>query len=270
MSFSQYEIAEHAGKPIELYQFSVGNASYYYTSANMSLNKFGRIWETSPGLSHTEIRQTGEKKDDVNITVDYHHPISTIFSQYAQTQELKLTIYAVQEDDAADEQIFLVSGTIRGRSVQYPTTTFVMRPSDGDISQSVLYRSYGADNQFEMYDGLGGIDELEFSVNATITQVNSLVLSVDLNAHAADYFVAGTLKTAGNLRGFIRAQTNTSITLDRIIPGLSASDVVQLIPSDRGSFERMHTIFNRREAFFGAPYANKINPFVGDGIGGDK
>ena len=271
MAFNDYELAEHGGKPIELYEFNVGSDTYNYTSANIEYVAFGSTWVPIDGLDHSDIGQTGENKDDVSIMLPYDNEISVLFNKFILTKEITVSIFAVHESDVAQEKIHLTSGRVTARKIKFPMAELTMRSIDAEIARTVMTTSYGRDCQWAQYDGLCGLAEGDWEVVGTVTGINGFDISIDaLGGQPADHFKGGMVKSTNNYRAWIRSHTAALISVDRSIPDLAVGQTVRLQPACRGDFDRCHTVFDNRANFMGAPHADVVNPFLGDGTEGDQ
>jgi len=75
---------------------------------------------------------------------------------------------------------------------------------------------------------------------------------------------------SGTERAWIFGQSVGQVVLDRKLPLLETETSVRLTRACRGSFDICDSVFGNRGNFVGAPNAEVLNPFVGDGVQGDK
>ena len=271
MAFNDFELAESGGKPVELYEFTIGVNDYQYTSANIDYVVAGKTWVAVDGLDHSDISQTGENRDDVAITMPHNHFIPEQFSTFVMVKEIMLTIYAVHEDDGAQELVHLYTGRVSSRKLRFPRAELTVKSIDAEIARTVLAPSYGPDCQHSQYDGHCSLLESTWEEAATISSMSGRNIFVGiLGSHPTDHFKGGQLVTTEGYRAWIRSHDTLSVEIDRDLPDMVVGNSITLLPACRGEFARCDTVFSNKDSFLGAPHANVINPFLGDGVEGDQ
>lgn len=154
-------------------------------------------------------------------------------------------------------------------------------PVDYELYRQMMARRYGPDCQWTQYGFGCELSSASFAVSMTVDTVSGttvnftagLPLSSPVSSPEAHY-VGGYIQYLGDHgteRARILSHASTSAQIDRVLPGLVSGLVLDVIPSCRGNLERCDTYFGNDIMFLGAPYAELVNPFSGDGNkkGGD-
>tara|TARA_B110000503_G_scaffold68807_1_gene107437 strand:- start:92 stop:910 length:819 start_codon:yes stop_codon:yes gene_type:complete len=272
MTYNAFEKSLAGSQPVELYEFNVGGAILYQTSAEIDINVVGTIYE-SVYIEHTEFGQTGEDaKDEAKITVDWDNPVFQKFINFKPPRETSVKVYGYQRGDVIDnEKIFIWSGVWVKEERKYPKAILVYKPSDYEIGKSMLAPKYGPDCQFTQFTVRCGLAENDWSDGYTVTAITGLVISVSVPDDGK--YVGGVLRIEtgeGPERAWIVAQAAGQVTLDTLTPAMKTGASVSLTEACRGDFTRCHSVFNNRANFLGAPNAINVSAYVGDGVRGEK
>ena len=272
MSYNEFEKSLSGSQPVELFEFTTGGSVVYQTSAEVDIVVGGITYE-SIYIEHTEFGSTGEDaKDECKFTVDWLHPVFQKYLNFKPPHETSITVYGYQRGDIVDnEKIFLWSGVWAKEERKYPKVIMVFKPIDYEVGKMMLAPKYGPDCQWSQFSGRCGLIEGDWSDNYTVTAINGLVVSVPVADD--DKYLGGLLAvdtTDGPERAWITEQSAGQVTLDTLTPALAVGSAVRLTVACRGDFSRCDSVFSNRHNFLGAPNATVVNPFVGDGVRGDK
>lgn len=274
MTFNALQKSVYLSEPVELYVWTVGTTTYRETSAELDIPHSGNTYASTTGLSWSGGSQSGEDaKDEVRVTVDWSHPVFQLFLNYVPQGEVSLTIYGLERGDTVDQELIHIwSGVWVKEERNYPEGVLIFKPVDFGIRKPALCPKYGPNCQWSQFSGRCGLVEASWSTSYTVGSVSGLVVSISGVADDDNYRGGMLVIGAGSSteRAWIVSQAAGQVTLDRDMPSLAAGVACKLTKACRGEFSRCDTVFSNRPRFLGAPYADKVNPHVGDGVRGDK
>ncbi|TQV85186.1 DUF2163 domain-containing protein [Exilibacterium tricleocarpae] len=271
MAFNDLELATEGGLPVVLYEFSLGLTTFYHTSANRDYVLGFNTYTTVPGLDYVGGSQTGDAQDDVTVTLPHNQAVARELLKFIGTREMDIAIFAIHETDVDQEKLLLWAGAVVAPRIRFPSVAFICKSFDHEINRPVLTPTYGPDCQWSQYDENCRLIVSDWELSGTVSAINGLTITTDAIAgQPAEHVRGGRFTTAENLSAWIVSQDATTVLLDRRLPDLAVGQTVTVTPSCRGAFNRCDTVFDNRAQFLGAPHANSLNPFVGEGIDGDK
>ena len=103
MPFATYETSIDSGEPVELYVFAYQGGTFYHTSASEDFDLAGVIYTSVPGLSRSQIDDTGEiSKSSLTLTAPEDYIISALFEVYPPSDVVELTVYRLHRADPTD------------------------------------------------------------------------------------------------------------------------------------------------------------------------
>ena len=271
MSFNDLHKTIEDSNRVQLYEISRSGFIVRYTSAEQNIIVGGQTYAAFPGLSSTEVNNTGEdQRNQVTIELTTDEEIAQDLIRFIPSVEITLAIFSLERDDPEQQLIHEWSGIYVSYEANYPRMRLTFSPFDRELARDALSASFGVNCQWTQYDNNCGLSPLSFQESGNITAVNGTVIETDLNliSTSDEHFVAGFIQVGGEFgpeRAWIIGQEGTnSIEVDRISPSMTVGSSIDVLPSCRGDFNRCNTIFNNRQRFMGAPYANKLNMFASD------
>lgn len=276
MSYNDFEKTPHSGEPAQLYEIKIGSTTYRHTSAELVLLP-GGITYTPERISDSGIGQSGEEAaNEVTITINHDHPVAKYLLEFIPTIEIAVKILDFQRPDTDEQVLPAWSGVVINWALRNEDFELVCKPDDYEIGdKAALAPSFGPDCQWTQYDGNCGLLTSGFMRSGTVLSVNGLVITTSANLSAEDpeHYRGGMVMINGEFgveRAWIIVQAGESLTLDRRLPGMAGGINIDVVASCRGLFSRCDTVFNNRLKFLGAPFAEVVNAYRGDGIAGDK
>jgi hypothetical protein len=275
MTFNQYELTQHSGEPVSLYEFQMGANTLRHTRAELPITVASVVYEPT-NIQHSDITQSTESaRNEVTITVDYDHPVAQYLLRYIPTIEIAARILAFQRQDTDEEVVREWNGIVVDYKYKYPECELICKPADYELNRPLLAPVFGPDCQWTQYDPHCGLIPLDWKESGAVLSVDGLVITVNANlgAHPNGHFTGGMVVINGEYgleRAWIINQNSDQLTLDRPLPGMDGGVSIDVVPSCRGDFSRCDTVFANKIKFLGAPHANIVNPYKGDGIRGNQ
>jgi uncharacterized phage protein (TIGR02218 family) len=181
-SFNDYEISRESSRPIELYQFTIGTDSYYYTSTADELVVDGLTF-LPESISRNRVEQGADARNrNLVVTVPSDNAVAALYTDVVPGQRATLSIYRYQRDEspAFNTPVLLFKGIIQ--SVQFPedgyTAQIAARSIESALNRSVpRFTFMGLCNHF-VYDSSCGVDPTPFSHTGEVTAVTGSVITV--------------------------------------------------------------------------------------------
>lgn len=272
MAFNTTHKSAYGGEPVFLYTIEMGPVTYNHTAAELPITVGSTTWSKHPGIIHTEVADTGEQAaNEVTISLGESHPVAVYLSTYIPTVEIKVEIFLLERADVAEEILLYWSGVFTRYRQQSPSFDLICEPTDYESSKQAMAAAWGPDCQHTQYDGGCQLTPGAFVEAGTVLSITDLTINTDANltAIAADHFQGGYIEISGDLgleRAWIISQSGSNVVIDRVLPAMAAGVSVNCYPSCRGDFIRCDTVFSNRIRFIGAPHANGVNPYRGDGV----
>lgn len=261
-------------QPVSLYEFTIGGTIIRHTSAENTITVGGNDYTAFPGIQHTKVNNSGEaSKNKVTITVTRDFELATWLLTYIPTTDIFLTIYSYERNDTTDNQLIHEFSGIYLRYIsRYPSFKLEFAPLDYDSNKQIMRYSFAPICQHTQYDDFCGLNQNLFSLSGSITTVTGEQISTDQNltSISVDHFVGGYIQLTGQYgleRAWIVSQIGANdVLVDRGLPAAVIGGPITLYPSCRGELSRCIATFDNQLRFFGAPHANKVNPFTSAGV----
>jgi len=107
MSFENFEVSTDLGRPIVLYQFTMGNTTWRYTSADEVITASTHQW-LPVAISHDEISQTGEPLNEM-LTINASSTIgpAQLFMSAVPPRGVMITIFEKHDPDPEVQVVYV-------------------------------------------------------------------------------------------------------------------------------------------------------------------
>ena len=266
MTYATIETSAQSGRPVELYDFSIGAAHYRYTSSDGDVSYGGNTYTAAP-IARNAIESTSETaRMALEIACDRSLGVLALFSTMPPEEVVAVTLRRLHAGDG--EAVTMWIGRVL--NVTWSTASAEIHCESVYISlkRNGLRRLYQKSCPHVVY-GVGcTLDRDDFVAVKTVSTVtgNSLVLA-SMGAFADGYFAGGYLeweRTTGVFdRRAIRSQVGGTVVISFQIPGLVATDSVNLYP---GCDHTLATCTTNQLNYGGMPYFPDKNPFSGTPI----
>lgn len=117
MTFSAQETSLESGRPVELYQFSVGSEVFYLTSAEDDYLFNGNTYE-AVSVARSDVGEGPEERNQIlDIQLPAQHPFARKYISLVPGSVATVTILRVHRNDVAQESALIFTGRVR--SVAY-------------------------------------------------------------------------------------------------------------------------------------------------------
>lgn len=274
MGFDENETGNESGRPIELYQFTLGSSHLRLTSSENDVIIPSTL-ETFIAQAVTRTNLVQESSDPGSQKLSVRMPASNPFVQQylsiAPGQRATLTIYRIHRADlgGSDERQTIFKGSIRNVAFAEDGRIAVLTvlPVTAAYSKPTPRRTYQGLCSHMLYDARCTIDrdDPNFRHDGTVTAVSGDTITVSgasaFSGAFADFFVAGYLEIDGDFRTVV-AQSGDVLTI--VVPFLESplgKAVIARAGCKQRALEDCEDKFNNLDNFGGFPYVPKSNPF---------
>ena len=262
MSFSTQIEKREMETVQELYEISLGSLTKYYTSGIEKVVWFGR--EYLPRPIKRGSFEKGEKL--TSITVSITAPIDDVTQKYianSPSEPVNVRIIMVFLSNPDVEYYVIFEGNIIDVTFQDNQANANVESKSNVFRNKIpkiLYQSYCNNT---LFDASCGLNELTYSVNATITsKSNSDLVSSTFASYANDYFTGGTAKFETDYR-LITKHTGNTISLQAPFDSrVGIGTVIKAMPGCDRKTSTCKNKFNNFNNFIGFPYIPNSNPTI--------
>lgn len=269
MTYATIETSAQSGRPVELYDFSIGAAHYRYTSADGDVSYGGNTYTAAP-ISRNAVEATNETaRLAMEIACDRSLGVLALFSNMPPEEIVAITVRRLHAGDG--EAITLWIGRVLNVTWNPSSAAIHCESVYTSLKRAGLRRTYQKSCPHVLY-GVGcTLNRASFVANKTVTTVTgtSLVIA-DMGAFADGYFAGGYLeweRTTGVFdRRAIRSQVGGTVVISFQIPGLVATEGIQLYPGCDHTLATCTSKFSNQLNYGGMPYFPEKNPFSGTPI----
>jgi len=269
MTYATIEASAQAGRPVELYDFSIGAAHYRYTSADGDVSYGGNIYTAAP-ISRNAVEATSETaRLALEIACDRSLGVLALFSTMPPEEIVAVTVRRLHAGDG--EAVTLWIGRVLNVTWNPSSAAIHCESVYTSLKRAGLRRAYQKSCPHVVY-GVGcTLNCASFVANKTVTTVTgNLLVIADMGAFADGYFAGGYLeweRTTGVFdRRAIRSQVGGTVVISFQIPGLVATEGIQLYPGCDHTLTTCTTKFANQLNYGGMPYFPEKNPFSGTPI----
>lgn len=274
MSFDTIEKSEYF-EPQELYKFTRGVFSWFFTSGDTAISYLGNSYLPVP-INRSKIESTQEiGKTTLNIDVSRRNPFVIQFIEAAPTDIITATVTRLHASDPDTAIIF--SGRVINVSFKENEAKITCASTQSILKRPGLRRMFQTTCPHALYGSQCKALKVNFSIAATLTAVDgtlltstSFVVSIDV-AFDATWLVGGIVEinTAGLVdKRFIVDHDNTSgtITLNLPLSNALVGSTVTVFPGCDRSPEQCNDKFSVIENYGGFPFIPEKNPMDGTSV----
>lgn len=279
MSFATFEQSVELGRPLELYQFTLGTTNYRYTSADVDVIALDETW-TSASISADAIRQTGEGVND-SLTLDVPSWVAPaqLFMTAPPTAPIQVTIYA-KHHSGSDT---LVAYTGEVVQVNFPMPGRARITCDSlmnSMRREGLRFAWQRACTNALYDPLTcKVSKASFKTDFRVLSISGFTIGLEMAfVRTAGYFNGGFMEWTHPIRGseYIAVESY-SLVSPVVTDGPNALAVLfgppgELFEGARGSMypgcdftpTKCQTVFNNYANYGGHPDLPGRSPFDGN------
>lgn len=269
MTYAAIEASAQSGRPVELYEFVSGSTHYRYTSADGDVSYSGNTYTAVP-IARGAVEATSETaRLALEITCARTLGVLELFSAMPPDDVVAVTVRRLHAGDG--EAIVLWMGRVLNVTWNVAAAEIHCESVYTSIKRVGLRRLYQIACPHVLYSPGCGLARADFKVTKTVSSVSGTNITVgDMGAYAGGYFAGGYIeweRSAGQFdRRAIRSQVGGVVTIGFPLPGLAATDTVNLYPGCDHSLTTCHGKFANRPNYGGMPYFPSKNPFNGTPI----
>jgi uncharacterized phage protein (TIGR02218 family) len=266
-TYTALESSVAAGRPVEVYAFSLGATTWRYTTASQTVSYGGNDYEPA-ALSRSSIEDSDDvDKNRLTIKAPYSFALLTNLIGSAPAETVSVTI--LRGHIGADDFVTIWKGRVV--SVSFGTE------QEADITCESVFTSLrrnGLRRQFQqtcghvLYGAACGVDKDAFAVTETVTVVSGTVLTVPgVSGEDRNYFAGGYIEyvdpdTGATARRMVTKNKGEEVTLATFPFGLSDGDSITLYPGCDHTVPHCTNKFNNYNRYGGMPFIPvNGNPF---------
>ena len=269
MTYAAIETSAQSGRPVELYEFMNGATAYRYTSADGDVVYGGNTYTAVP-IARGAVEATSETaRLALEITCARTLDVLDLFAVMPPDQIVAVTLRRLHAGDG--EAITLWMGRILNVTWNSVAAEIHCESVYTSLKRVGLRRLYQKGCPHVVYSGGCGLDSADFKTTRAVSTVSGSEITVStLSGFADGYFAGGYIEwepTPGQFdRRAIRSQTGAVVAVAFPLPGLAATDTVNLYPGCDHTLATCESKFSNRLNYGGMPYFPDKNPFSGTSI----
>lgn len=276
MSFDSLEVSQEAGRPVELFTFSMPLQTFRYTSAEDDIVVGGETFEAI-AIKRARVVQ-GQEVRNTTLTLEMPSDLE-LPAQYVLAAPSKPARVLIQRFHRGDGQLSTIFDG-RVKSVGFAEDGYVAKvavdPAISAIARQIPLFTFGASCENVLGDGFGGgpglcdvnLGSPSFHHTAVVTAQSGLTVTVPGAAAFGDgWFNGGTMETSsGQDARLILFQVGDVLTLHINFPFPVVGSTVTIKAGCDRSIETCSVKFNKVDRFQGFAFVPRLNPFT-SGLG---
>lgn len=216
-TYDQLETSVESSRPIELYTFAIGSASYYFTSAQDSITIGSDTWTAYP-ISRSDILQgLDARRQELKIIVPGNNSVAALYKDVPPSSRGTLTVIRVQRDETPSlQQRMIFKGRIK--SVQFSednlVATIVVQSLESSLQRQMPTYVYSGMCNHIVYSSACGSNPALHNIIVAATSVATSGLSFTMVGSSSYSLVGGYVKP-NSLDEFrlITAQSGDVVTI---------------------------------------------------------
>lgn len=266
MTFAAHETSQEGSRPVELYRFVVGGATYAYTSAEDTIVA-SSITYAPEAISRSRILNSQEQRQNVvEVTVPGVNAFAALYKQIVPGQRATLTVQRLQRGDTpTPERLTLFQGYVQ--SVAFLNDGRLAKiaavPSSAAQSRPIPRFTFQGSCNHVLYDNGCKVVAGDFKHTGLVTAVNGNVITVDgAGAFIDDYFTSGFVDAAGGLDArLVLSHTGDDLTLLLPFPFTIVGSTIDVYAGCDHTLPTCKVKFNNVINFGGFAFVPKRNIF---------
>lgn len=204
MSFLGFEISNHSGKPVTLYEFTWGNTVWRYTSSDRVMDFLGEEWEPKP-ISDNGVTQGENTHFEVRLPSNL--ALVDVFRGTPPSDSIWLRVYDFHYGDVSGEYRTKWVGTVGNIKRKTRAESVVIGlPISGTMRRTGLRLCWELQCPHMLYDQDCKANKELFKTVATITDMDNVTITVDS---------VGAFSAVQYQGGFFEWEVNDDGTIDR-------------------------------------------------------
>ncbi len=266
MTYSAIESSAQSGRPVELYEFRNGTEYFRYTSADGDVVYGGNTYTAAP-ISRGTVEATSETaRLALEITCARDLPVLDLFALSPPEEVVAVTLRRLHAGDG--EAITLWLGRVLNVTLNVGAAEIHCESVYTSLKRIGLRRMYQRPCPHVLYGAGCGLSRATWKAVKTVSVVSGPNITLgSMGSYADGYFAGGYFeweRSAGLFeRRAIIGQSGAVVTIGFVIPGLAASDSVNIYPGCDHSIATCASKFSNSLNYGGIPHFTGKNPFNG-------
>jgi hypothetical protein len=264
MTYTAKEQSSYDSNPVEIYRFTYGATSYFYTSSIFSIVYDGDTYLPEP-IERGSITIARElSKNPFSITVSHTNPIAALFLNGIPVRPVVVEIFRTHRTDFDEEFIALTACRVVHGEYSGPGKVRLTAQQDSlRMSQSGLNRSYGTRCQKIVYSDACGATRNDIA--GTVVSADAYTITIDEAGDFPDQtFRSGLLAWNGD-DYMITGHIGTDITINAAI-NPAIDDPVTLTVGCLHNIDDCDETHNNKLNYGGQPFIPDKEIFVGKAV----
>lgn len=271
MSFNTIEISNDTGRPIFLYSFTLGSATWRYTSSDADVLLGGYKWIAVP-ISDDGVKLTGEAQTDA-LTITAPSTIAPVqmFIGTPPSQSIMVGIYHYHEGDT-EAVLGYMGELIQVGQPQPGRATLTVDAIAASMQRDGLRLGWQRTCPYALYDSLTcKADKASKAITCKVFEITGNNVTMQGIDGLADDVLAGgfiewTHPTRGTEYRGIESQKGNVVGMFGLADGLYYGLEVKAYPGCDRTVSTCTTKFNNLGNYGGIPDMPGKSPFDGDPV----
>lgn len=261
MTFDAYESSREGGRPVELFQFALGNAVFAYTSAEQSITALGQTFSPEPITRGQIATSPQERSSQLEVQLPATNAFARLFSHVAPGERVTFTLYRLHLDDLpTPEVVTLYKGFVSTVAFEQGAkhAKVLVRPLSSATGRQVPRQTFQNLCNNMLFDDRCGLLEANFEELGNVTAVSDRQITLGPSfsniGGGSDYWQAGHVDFGDEFR-LIVGQTADVLTLNLPFSTSPLNQQVRAVPGCRRRFQQdCTTKFANSDNYNGWPY----------------
>lgn len=263
MPYSVFEASEEAGRPIELYTFTIGATVYRYTSAEDTVTYSANDYlprdmdRTSPALSSGE-----GGRQQLELVLPKEDPVASRYIGIVPSTRVELEILRFHRGDSPNGYVLWKGRIVSARFEKQGTVCRLSSvSSESALSRPIPGRKYQGLCNHVLYDTLCTVTRASFKYTGTVSAESGRTITVGglLAAKGVGWAIGGTI-TIGDEFRLITAQSGDVVTLQVAFPTTVLGSSVDVYAGCDHTLATCNSKFSNAINYGGFPFVPTRNP----------
>lgn len=267
MTYAAVETSIQSGRPVELYEFLYGATAYRYTSADGDVVYGGNTYSAVP-IARGAVEATHEvARLALEITCTRELPVLEPFAVSPPEEVVLITLRRLHAGDG--EAIIMWMGRVLNVTLNNAAAEIHCESVYTSLKRVGLRRLYQKSCPHVVYGTGCGLARATYKATKTVSTVVGTTITVGSIGAVDGYYAGGYLEwSSGGVshRRSIHSQTGGAVVIGFPIPGMAASDSVDLYPGCDHTLSTCNGKFSNSDNYGGMPFFPSKNPFAGVAI----
>ena len=267
MSYLTVDQSRESGLPVEAYEFIGTYQTYRYVNADRRIHFFGEWYEPLP-ITREEAVYGDQAQDGVEMTLDMPQTAQLIqdYAFNVSPPDLDVTVYRCHIGlNFSVNPIVFWQGPVTGFSIEGDNAKVRIPSILENVFAGNLPNFYFQQScNHTLYGQFCGLNKNDFTVTATVTDIDGQEVTVDDDGYANNFLKAGVIRIPGvSERRLILSNIDNVIKIFFPFSRLLVGDTVELMVGCDHSIATCRAKFSNGRRFGGFLYIPSDNPFQG-------